>query len=257
MLSKIMIKQFLRKKFKMGIGVLNTYILKKGKNYNDTEWWDASFYTEGVSDRQTLSPKKSIITAKYHYASVEMQILKHLCNNRTLTSQMRVLDIGSGSGYWIDFYKSLESLEIVGIDISISSYKHLIDKYAEAIGITIYQGKAFEIINILDDDYNFVNAIGVMFHIVEDSEWEDTIYAVGNILKKGGFFVISGSFGYINGLNVQIDKKGYISKRFRSKRHWIKVLKKAGFNKIKLYQNNAYLSIKDSIPENNVLIATK
>ncbi len=254
---KVMIREFLQKQAKMGLGVLNTYIRKKGRNYDDGEWWDASFYNKGISDRQTLSSNKSVITAKYHYASVEMQILKHLHNNGISINRAHVLDIGSGAGHWIDFYKTLEPFSITGMDISISSFKYLQDKYAEDNTIEIYQGKAIEVINKLNGDYDLVNAIGVMFHIVEDSEWENTIYAVGNILKKGGLFVVGGHFGLIDGLNVQIDKDGGINKRLRSKSHWAKLLKKVGFTKMKLYQNSAYLWIRDSLPENNVLIATK
>ncbi len=95
-----------------------------------------------------------------------------------------------------------------------------------------------------------------MFHIVDDSEWERTIHAIGNVLTPGGLAIVSGHFGLLDGLNVQIDK-GRTNKRLRSKRRWTRVLRKAGFADIKLYKNNAHLWIKDSIPENNILVATK
>ncbi|HEY9035625.1 MAG TPA: hypothetical protein VIM96_02830 [Pseudomonadales bacterium] len=96
-----------------------------------------------------------------------------------------------------------------------------------------------------------------MFHIVDDSEWEDTIRAVSSSLETGGVFVVGGHFGMVNGVNVQIDKDGAINKRLRSKRHWIKVLRSAGFKDVTVYRNYAYLWVNESLPENNVLIATK
>ncbi|RZB34653.1 MAG: hypothetical protein SRB1_00421 [Desulfobacteraceae bacterium Eth-SRB1] len=179
-----MIKQFLWKRAKIAFGFLNTYIRKKGRKYDNTKWWDASFYTEGVSDRQTISQKKSIITAKYHYASMELQILKHLRNNGIHINQSNIMDIGSGSGHWIDFYNSIEPLKITGMDISLLSFNFLKKKYSKNDSIEIHQGKALEVIGKLNNDYDLVNAVGVMFHIVEDSEWENTINAIGNILKK-------------------------------------------------------------------------
>ncbi len=252
-----MIAQFLRKQAKIVRGIVNTYIQKRGRVYNDVEWWDSSFYTKGVSHRQTMSPDKSIITAKYHYASVEMRILKHLRNNRISMNQARVLDIGSGSGHWIDFYKSLESLEISGIDISTAAFKYLKEKYAEDSTITIYHGKALDVIEKINGRYDLVNAIEVISHIVEDFEWESTIKTIRNRLKKGGLFIVSGHFGLINGLNIHIDKDGYINKRLRSKRNWKRALKEASFAEIKIYRNDAYLWINDSLTENNVMIAIR
>jgi hypothetical protein len=252
-----MIKQILLKRAKIVRGALDTYIRKKGQKYDDTKWWDRSFYTEGVSDRQTISQRKSVITAKYHYASMELVILKHLRNNETSVNQTNIMDIGSGSGHWIDFYKSLEPKTISGMDIALSSFNHLKNKYSEDSSIKIYQGKALEVIGKLDAHYDIVNAVGVMFHLVDDGEWENTIDAIGKITKKGGIFVIGGHFGFLDGLNVQIDRDGNINKRLRSKRHWIYALKKAGFSNIKVYRNYSNLWIKDTLPENNVLIATK
>jgi SAM-dependent methyltransferase len=252
-----MIKQWLRKRAKIVYGLLNTYIRKKRRMYNDATWWDAHFYTDGVSDRQTLSPRKSVITAKYHYASMELQILKHLRNNEIAVSQATILDIGSGSGHWIDFYSALEPRKITGIDVSASAYNFLRKKYNKDSRIEIHQGRALEFLGKTNERYDIVNAVGVMFHIVDDSEWRETIHAVGGALKKGGLFVVGGHFGSLDGLNVQTDKDGYVNKRLRSRGRWMLTLKEAGFANVKIYRNNAYLWINDTLPENNVLIATK
>lgn len=252
-----MIKQLLRKRAKIAFGFLNTYIRRKGQIYDDTKWWDDAFYTDGVSDRQTISREKSAITAKYHYTSLELNILRHLRNNGKNVHQMDVLDIGSGSGHWIEFYRVLGASKITGVDISYSSFKYLMDKYATNSNVEIYQGKALEAVKHLDRQYDIANAVGVMFHIVDDIEWRDTIQAVANALKDGGLFIIGGHFGLLDGLNVQIDKDSGINKRLRSKRRWVHTLKEAGFRDIKVYRNNAYLWINDSLPENNLLVATK
>lgn len=252
-----MIKQWLWKKKKLSYGFLNTYILNKGQKYDDKEWWDTSFYTDGISDRQTISHNKSLMTARYHYASMQILILRHLRNKGTSVGKPEILDVGSGSGQWIDFYNSLDAGSITGMDVSLSSFSYLKNKYAGNPDIKIFHGKALEVINKLTYEYDIVNAIGVMFHIVDDTEWQDTICSIGNILKEGGFFIIGGHFGFLDGLNVQIDNNGNINKRLRSKRHWKNTLIKAGFTKIEIYRNNAYLWINDTLPENNVLIATK
>ncbi len=252
-----MIKQILRRRGKIALGFLNTHVRRIGSNYNPDEWWDASFYTSGVSDQNTIAPQKDLFATKYHYASVEMPILRHLRSRMFPVGQSRVLDIGSGSGHWIDFYSSLGAREIVGMDVSATSCNHLKEKYGAHSRVAVRHGKAADVIPGIDGEFDIVNAIGVMFHIVDDREWERTIHAAGAALRKGGIFIVGGHFGYLDGLNVQIDREGAINKRLRGRWHWKRQLGKAGFREFRLYANRAYLWIQDSLPENNILVATK
>lgn len=249
-----MIKQYIKKKIKIACGLLNTH-LSRGGDYS-SEWWDNYFYVNGVSDKRTISPHTNELVADYHYASVEMHILKYFINNKVDLNQSNILDIGSGAGHWIDFYLKMNPCEITGIDISCSSVKHLIKKYKKNNNINIYHGNALKIMNELNDNFDCINAVGIMFHVVDDSECVNLIKSIGNILNPGGMFIVGGHFGGVNGINVQIDNHG-VNKRLRSKRWWINVLKESGFKDIKIYKNNAYLWVDDSIPENNILIATK
>jgi 2-polyprenyl-3-methyl-5-hydroxy-6-metoxy-1,4-benzoquinol methylase len=252
-----MIKQFLRKQLKIAKGIYFTFLNKKGKKYNDKEWWDKLFYTDGVSDRQTITQRKSPISSKYHYASVELQILKVLYNEELSLNDCTLLDIGSGSGHWIEFYSSLGVNQIIGVDVSKSSIDYLEEKYKDRPDISLYNGKIVECIDEVNTTLNFVNAIGVMFHIVDDSEWKKTIEKISHKLSEGGVFIVGGHFGLLNGINVQFDKDDSINKRLRSKAVWRRTLKNAGFTSVKFLNNPAYLHINDTLPENNILIAIK
>ena len=252
-----MLKQYLSKRKKILRGIYNTYFKSLGHEYDSAEWWDKSFYTEGISDEQTLASNKNPISSRYHYCSVELQILKHIYNQDINTEGNSVLDIGSGSGHWIDFYRSLGFQKSVGIDISQFSVNHLENKYSNDPNIKIYQGKATDVIDQLNIPFNLVNAIGVMFHIVDDSEWSDTIKKVAKLIPENGLFIVGGEFGVANGINVQIDYRGQINKRLRSAAKWKKNLIKEGFSDIKIYKNYSYLWINEMQPENNILIATK
>jgi len=241
-----MIKQYLYKKSKLLFGLVNSYIIKASTNYNASEWWDRFFYTDGVGDNQTISTAKSILSSKYHYCSVELIILRHLHNKGWGTERLSVIDIGSGAGHWIDFYRQLGA-KVTGMDVSEKCAENNIDiKHGSALDILPEKGML-----------HIVNAIGVMFHIVDDEEWGDTIKEVSNTLLPGGLFIVGGHFGLLNGLNVQIDQYNQVNKRLRSKKKWIKTLRQAGFSNIHLYHNKSYLKINDTMPENNILIATK
>lgn len=126
-----MIQQFVRKKLKNSIGWMNTCVRRTGTNYNDSEWFD-DFYADGISDRQTISPNKDHLSTRYHHHSLELLICRHLCKNR-IPMNFPVLDIGSGAGHWIDFYRSLGVPSIVGKDVSMRSAYYLKERFADII----------------------------------------------------------------------------------------------------------------------------
>jgi len=252
-----MLQQYIWKRKKILRGLVNTKFRKYGVPYDTKSWWDSDFYVSGVSDRQTISPKKSEISSLYHYCSVEQLILRAIFNNNIVTDNIRVLDIGSGSGHWIDFWQKLGAFSIDGIDISQSSVDYLTSKYSSNKAIEIHHGHAANLIRTINRSYSVVNAIGVMFHIIDDQDWSDTILAISDQLDSQGIFVIGGHFGLLDNIDVQIDQNGHINKRLRSKRHWERKLRECGFSTSQLYRNNAYLSIRDTLPENSILIAYK
>ena len=150
---------------------------------------------------------------------------------------------------------SLGAKEIVAMDVSELSVKYLKEKYSSDSRVTIYHGNASTIIKTLDSNFDLVNSIGVMFHIIDYVEWIETINAISKSLRNTGLLVIGGNFGWFDGINVKIDKAGNICKRLRSLRRWKRELKRVGFSKTHLYRNNAYLWINDPLPENSVLIS--
>ena len=253
---KLLVRYFFRKRSILR-GILFTYIKPKGQYYRASEWFENSFYTQGVSDSKTISHEKNIISTKYHYCSIELQILKHIINKRKNISDTSVLDIGSGSGHWINFYKSIGAEKTTGIDVSTSSIDYLNCKYSNDVNSSFHLGKAVDVIDGLDKSFEIVNAVGVMFHIVDDAEWNLTIKKIAKIIPKNGLFIVGGHFGIFNGLNVQIDKNGQIFKRLRSKNHWKKKLKKEGFTQVTFYKNNAIKWIDESLPQSNIMIASK
>jgi hypothetical protein len=96
-----------------------------------------------------------------------------------------------------------------------------------------------------------------MYHIVDDEEWSRTIQLIGEAVRPGGLFVASGHFGWFNNANVQIDNHDRVNKRLRSRTCWRKHLYSAGFTNVKFYRNFSYLFVREKLPENNVMIATK
>ena len=246
---------YLARFLKNALGVYNTFIIKRTTPYTDA-WWDETFYASKISDSQTINRSMDRYSTQYHYASVELLITRALFERAKQTQLGSVLDIGSGAGHWIKFYANLGASEICGLDVSQKAVEFLQNEYAHNEHIRLKHGPAHLIVDSFETKFDLVNAIGVMFHIVDDAQWEAPLSTISAHLNSGGYLVVGGYFGWLNGLNVQADKNG-VNKRLRSRFVWKRTLKALGFEDITLIKNKASYEIARILPESHILIAKK
>lgn len=127
------------KKRKILKGLIRTNRSRVDEPYNPGRWFDR-FYECGVSDRQTIASDRDATLAKYHYASVELLITRHLVNHGIHVQDTSVFDIGSGAGYWLNFYKNLGAKRCTEIDVSERPTKYLRAKYNDDDSVEIKKG---------------------------------------------------------------------------------------------------------------------
>jgi SAM-dependent methyltransferase len=249
-----MLNQFVRRRARILRAVYRRIAGNPGRYQPDT-WWD-EYFSGGLSDRQTISTNKNVLVARYHYASIEMILLRHLRLAKFDVRSARVCDVGPGAGHWIDFYLSIGAGSCLAIDISQKVVEYLSGRYENNASVALRHGGIAEVLPTVSEQFDIVNAIGVMFHITNDPDWELALHEIGRVLRPGGLFVAGGHFGWIDGLDVQLDPEG-VTKRLRSAARWKKVLAREGFRRVSVHRNRAYLHIDGTLPENSLLIATK
>jgi SAM-dependent methyltransferase len=197
-----------------------------------------SFYRASVRgqplDRMTIGPI-SDPEARFHYNAVENSIIRALLHRsrpprgETIEAwrlvqqrqRRRLLDVGSGTGHWIDFFRQVFFVhEAIGIEISSQMAEHLRQKYAAEPAVRILET------DIVADDFaadllggpvDWVSAIGVMFHIVDDDRWRRALANLAGVLGPGGLLFAGGDFG-AETRNVQFHRSDTFSswKEFRS-----------------------------------------
>jgi SAM-dependent methyltransferase len=101
-----------------------------------------------------------------------------------------VLDVGSGTGFWLKMWKSVGVRNVVGSDLTAVAVKNLQKEYPETEirELDITDPKS---IQGLEGRFDLVSAFDVLFHITEDVRFKTAIANVASLLRPGGFFLFS------------------------------------------------------------------
>ncbi len=221
----------------------------------------------GLSDSETISPTSSTLDTRYHYNAVENTLLAYSAGHGRRTAR-EVLDVGSGAGHWIDFYlKVLAAEHVVGVEISAVAAEALSSKYDADPRVRILEADIAAVTPGIEGAFDVINAIGVMFHIVEDGLWHRAVRNLGSLLTPDGVLVIGGQFGRTT-QNVQFHSTDrfasweelrearsdviLVNKRIRSLRDWRRCAKAAGLTVDAVERTRGTPAV--TMPENNILV---
>lgn len=218
-----------------------------------------------ISDGSTISLTQDPASSRYHYNAVENTLLRWFILHPR-SERPSVLDIGAGAGHWIGFYRQvLQAQHVTGIDLSETACAELRRKFPdETVDIRTAD---ISTAGFQAGSYDIINAIGVMFHIVDDRAWERAIGNLASALAPGGVFLVGGQFGFLT-RNVQFHKsdrfeswqdfreaKGervLVNKRIRSLRAWRRAAAQAGLRVVAVLRTPQTRGIPT--PENHVLV---
>ncbi len=237
--------------------------------YKAKEFFESYYSLADICcDGHTISPDAQPLLVRYHYNQVENSIIEFMATCQGAQPLDQVLDIGAGIGHWTSFYlNTFLARHVTVIEISTVAAQHVRDHFKPSQVTVINQDIA--IAETLPDGVDLINAIGVMFHIVDDAELERVVGRLAAKLRPGGIFIISGYFGWIN-QNTQfhshdafstwtearsIPDRGplLVDKRVRSIFFWKRLLKR---NKLHIKQVRRHHHPLHG-PENNILFAVR
>lgn len=99
----------------------------------------------------------------------------------------RVLDVGCGTGFYVELWKELGVRDITGCDLTAVAVERLRASFPEA---------RFEQLDIsaspeLDGPYDAVSAMDVLYHIVDDERYAKALRNLGDLVVPGGHLVLT------------------------------------------------------------------
>ncbi len=165
----------------------------KEKDFNPDAYWEDRLHTisglEGVGFKK-LGPAFN----KWAYKVRKKVFMKALQSMNLNFKQMNALDIGSGTGFYIQAWRELMVKEITGADISKTAVENLKQTFKQ---------QQFHQFDIGDPNFNkeaslqqfdIVSSMDVLFHIVDDARFEQAIANIASLVKNQGYFVYSDNF---------------------------------------------------------------
>jgi SAM-dependent methyltransferase len=252
--------------------------------YDAHDYW-TSYYKAQLrgrpSDWITIGAGTEV-EGRFHYNATENSIIRAMLRREPVAGMTatvwrfiqkrrsrRLLDIGSGTGHWIDFFRNVFFFaEAVGVEIAPQMAEYLREKYANNPAVKICSLDISDSpFALRDDRFDLVSAIGVIFHVVDDGRWHQAIKNLASVLKPGGVLIVGGDFG-VETRNVQFHASDHfeawsdqiqeaaaelrVNKRVRSLAEWHKVATNCGLVIADLVRSDRELGV--ATPENDVLV---
>jgi SAM-dependent methyltransferase len=178
---------------------------------SETRCFFTSYYRATASGRIRDSMTIGTVSepeSRFHYNACENAIIECLARRMPVAGQApgvwrfaqerrawQVLDVGSGTGHWVDFYLDVYlAKSVTAVEFVPQMAEYLRAKYAGRSDVTVLESDIVED-PLPDQAFDIVNAIGVLFHIVEDERWRRAVASLLAALKPGGLLLVGGDFG--------------------------------------------------------------
>jgi SAM-dependent methyltransferase len=100
-----------------------------------------------------------------------------------------VLDVGSGTGFYVERWHELDAVEVSGADLTDVAVQRLRERFP-GDEFTRFDLTA-EPDGLPANHYDAISAMDVLFHIVDDAGYERAVVNVHSLLRPGGSLIFS------------------------------------------------------------------
>jgi 2-polyprenyl-3-methyl-5-hydroxy-6-metoxy-1,4-benzoquinol methylase len=190
--------------------------------YNPKEYWskrlEENFSLSGVGFT-SFGRNYNKWLYKMRKKVLERAILKYQID----FPKIRILDIGCGTGFYVDMWQKKGVRYLTGIDITAISIREVVAKYptfnfyeADITSPTLIQD-----LNLREKSFDLITAFDVLFHIVDDDKFGQAIKNIGMLCSEDGLIFVTDIFPH---------KRPYVILHQKSRllKDYVQVLSKNG-----------------------------
>jgi SAM-dependent methyltransferase len=126
---------------------------------------------------------------------VRKRVFKRVLHDLPLgVSGATVLDIGAGTGFYVNLWRSAGAKSVTAFDLTSVATEHIRGKFpgVEAVEVDISHPLSAQYDST--SKFDIVSVFDVLFHIVDDAGFEQAIANIAELLVPGGYLLLSDNF---------------------------------------------------------------
>ena len=104
-----------------------------------------------------------------------------------------ILDVGSGTGFYVAIWRSLGVQSITASDLTTVAVERLKTVYPDVASVQLDIGASVQAQGFAGT-FDVVTAFDVLFHIIDDLRFRTAIFNVSSLCRSGGYFLFSDNF---------------------------------------------------------------
>lgn len=120
--------------------------------------------------------------------AVRRRVFLRAVRGRIRLESARVLDIGTGTGFYVELWRELGVPDLTGTDLTAVAVDRLRDRYP---GIRFEQVDISAPLVDLEGPYDAISAMDVLFHIVDDDGYAHALQNLSALLVPGGRLIFT------------------------------------------------------------------
>jgi SAM-dependent methyltransferase len=160
------------------------------ETYRPEEYWE-TLVGRRFDLREVGYPELSLAFNECMYAAMADSTdrgLRRMGVGAAWLAGAKLLDVGSGVGFWVDYWTAKGVRDVTGVDLTRASTERLTERYP---------GHRFEQRDIADPvpaemvgAFDLISVMSVFNHIPVQARWEAALENVGRMLRPGGIVVV-------------------------------------------------------------------
>lgn len=104
----------------------------------------------------------------------------------------RILDVGSGTGFYVRWWQEAGAGSITGCDLTEAAVSRLRSRFPDVRFVRADIADATAVLE--PGSFDAVSAMDVLFHITDDTRYRAALDTIAAVLRPGGAFVLSENF---------------------------------------------------------------
>ena len=154
--------------------------------YVPHDYWE-DLLASDYSSAGVAHPGLSVSLNDAFYRAQERAVDAAVRKHRVVLAGASVLDIGSGTGIWLDHWRRAGAARIAGVDLTDSAVQHLQARFP---ALQIHRGDVSASEFPVDGEFDVISVMSVLLHITDLTRVEAALSRISGLLKPGGTLIL-------------------------------------------------------------------